>query len=386
MSRRQKVLILVWGLLFGLMGAGAGVAFLLWAVRRDFEWSLAAMEPVLAGLGGVLLALCAVQSLRERPSTPLRLPRGRVLVAAFVLALAAGLFFWGLKFGRAFSVPICAATAACLPPLAAVAVAMRRRPGRVTTRRAWAALGLGATAGPLLAVIGEIVLPLAVLLLVSAVQGGLPRAGKELSNALRAESVSPEPTIPVLVAAVVVITIVGPIVEEFVKSLPLLPLLKWVTNRRDAFLLGALAGAAFAALENMVYATAAGSDWAAVLAARSMSAAVHPLGAGLTAVAWWGVRRGEPRAARRWWRNYGLAVGVHALWNGTAVAAVALAWFANELLEGPSIATIVLLALLPAEGLGLLIALRAQGRRPRRRDRSRAVPGTSDGGLVPDPS
>ncbi len=224
-------------------------------------------------------------------------PRGRVLVAGFVLALAAGLFFWWLKLGRAFSVPICAATAAWLPPLAAVAAAMGRRPGGVTTRRGWAAFGLGATAGPLLATIGEFVLPLAVLLLVSAVTGGLPRAGKELPNALRTESLSPELMRPMLVAIVVAVTVVGPIVEELAKSLPLLPLLKWVTTRRDAFFLGALAGAAFAAVENMGYAAAAGSDWVPVLAVRSVGAAVHPLGAGLTAVAWWGVRRGEPRAA-----------------------------------------------------------------------------------------
>jgi hypothetical protein len=103
-----------------------------------------------------------------------------------------------------------------------------------------------------------------------------------------------------------------------------------------------------------------------VLAARALGAALHPFGAGLMAVAWWHTLRHESGSAARWFRNYGLAVGAHALWNGTCVvaAAVGYVWFQGwevDLLGVTDAA--VLLALLAVEGIGLLVALRALARR-----------------------
>jgi hypothetical protein len=137
-------------------------------------------------------------------------------------------------------------------------------------------------------------------------------------------------------------------------------------SARDALLLGALVGAGFAAVENLLYAAMFGSAWGGVLAIRALGAALHPFGAGLMAVAWWRVLRREPGSARRWARNYGLAVGAHALWNGTCLvaAAVAQAWFQGwevDLLGTSNGA--VLLALLAVEGIGLWVALRALARR-----------------------
>jgi hypothetical protein len=93
-----------------------------------------------------------------------------------------------------------------------------------------------------------------------------------------------------------------------------------------------------------------------------MGAALHPFGAGLMAVAWWRVQRREPGAAAGWTRNYGLAVGAHALWNGTCVvaAAVGYTWFQGWEVDLLGLSNAALLvALLAAEGIGLLVALRA---------------------------
>ena len=76
--------------------------------------------------------------------------------------------------------------------------------------------------------------------------------------------------------------------------------------------------------------------------------------------------RREPGAAAGWARNYGLAVGVHALWNGTCVvaAAVGYAWFQGWEVDLLGLSDAALLvALLAAEGIGLLVALRALARR-----------------------
>ena len=108
-----------------------------------------------------------------------------------------------------------------------------------------------------------------------------------------------------------------------------------------------------------------------MLVVRLMGSALHPFGAGLMAVAWWHVRRGEPGAAARWGRYYGLAVGAHALWNGTCVVAAAVsgAWFQGWEVDLLGVAEgAVLLALLAAEGIGLLAALRAIARRFRPAD------------------
>jgi hypothetical protein len=185
-------------------------------------------------------------------------------------------------------------------------------------------------------------------------------------DALMFGSLSEDLLSPWFLVALVEIAIIAPLVEELVKPLPLLPLLKRIDTPRDAFLLGLLTGAGFAAVENLLYAAFCGSAWSGVLAIRAMGAALHPFGTGLMAVAWWRVLRGEPDAASRWVRNYGLAVGAHALWNGTCVVAaiVAGAWFQGwevELLGVTDAA--VLLALLAAMGIGLLVALRALAHR-----------------------
>jgi hypothetical protein len=145
-----------------------------------------------------------------------------------------------------------------------------------------------------------------------------------------------------------------------------LPLLKRLDTQRDAFLLGALIGAGFAAVENLLYAAMSGSSWGGVLAIRLLGAAVHPFGAGLMAVAWWHVLRREPGASQIWIRNYGLAVGAHALWNGTCVVAATVAntWFQGWEVDLLGITdAAVLLALLALQGIGLLVALRALVRR-----------------------
>jgi hypothetical protein len=159
--------------------------------------------------------------------------------------------------------------------------------------------------------------------------------------------------------------VIAPLVEELIKPLPLLPLLGRLANARDAMLVGMLVGAGFAAVENILYATLFGSAWSGVLAVRALGAALHPFGAGLMAVAWWRVLRQEPGAATGWVQNYGLAAGVHVLWNATCVVAAAVA---QALAAGWEVQLLgvtdaaLLLALLALEGAGLLVALRVVAR------------------------
>jgi RsiW-degrading membrane proteinase PrsW (M82 family) len=369
MSNRHKTLVFVWGLMWLGIGAVAGLIFLVSAALGSSEWrlSLSVMVPLFAGsVGGGLTAFFALRSMTKAPARSFRLPPTWALGGGFVVALAAGLGLWQADLSLAFLMPIFAALAASLAPLAVVSWTMGRKPGAVTARRGWVAYGLGATASTSLAYILNVLLSAAVLFLVfGLVDWMLPRA-EDLLEALQFGPLAEELMSTWFIIAFVEIALMAPLVEELVKPLPLLPLLRRVNSARDAFLLGALAGAGFAAVENILYAAVFGSTWGGVLAGRVLGAALHPFGAGLMAVAWWGVLRGEPDAPTRWTRNYGLAVGAHALWNGTCVVAVAVAgaWFQGWEVDVLGITdAAVLLALLAAEGIGLLVALRALARR-----------------------
>ncbi len=371
MGRQQKSLVFVWGFLWLGVGGLAGLAFLLGAVDGEWRVSLGALVPLVAGLGGGgLVALFALRSMMRARAWAFRLPPTWALGGGFGLALAAGLGLWQADVSRAFLVPVFVVGTAGLAPLAAVGWALSGQPGEVNARRGWTSLGLGATAGTSLAYALNTLLPIAVLFLVFGLADALLPLAEDLLEALHFGTLTEELLSPWFLVALVEIAGIAPLVEELVKPLALLPLLRRVDSARDALLLGMLAGAGFAIVENLLYAAFSGSalvlsgaeGWGGVLAARAMGAALHPFGAGLMAVAWWRVLRGEPSAAAGWARSYGLAVGAHALWNGTAVVTVVLGytWFQGwemDLLGRTS--GVVLVALLAAEGAGLLVALRA---------------------------
>lgn len=377
-----NVLLLIWGLLWLGVGALAGMLFLLTALVGSSDWrfSLGVMVPIFAGLvGGGLVTLFALRSMFGSRSWPLRLPPTWALAGGFVMALAAGLGLWQAGVSSVFLVPLSLALAATLAPLAVVAWIVGRRPGGVTARRGWVAFGLGATASTTMAYVLNTLLSLAVLFLVFGLADEVLPLAEDLFDALAFGSLSQDLASPWFLIVLVEVAIIAPLVEELVKPLPLMPLLGRLASARDAMLLGMLVGAGFAAVENILYAALFGSTWSGVLAVRSLGAALHPFGAGLMAVAWWRALRREPGAAVGWARYYGLAVGVHALWNATCVVAATVA---QALMAGWEVELLgmtdaaLLLALLALEGAGLLVALRVMARR---------VEPVSEEGMAPAP-
>jgi hypothetical protein len=126
--------------------------------------------------------------------------------------------------------------------------------------------------------------------------------------------------------------VVAPLSEEFFKPLAAF----WIraTSRREAFLLGASVGAGFAAAENVMYASGwwwSIDSWLPIAVLRSSGAALHLLGAGLVSLAIYERRTGTGRSSIL--KTFGLAGGIHAVWNGS-IGVVMILFTERQLVAG----------------------------------------------------
>ena len=211
--------------------------------------------------------------------------------------------------------------AAIGPPLSALFLARAAAGGGLTWSRLAGAAILGGTVVPILVILVHG----AVLATVYGLVAPFAAAGRDLLDELR---VQPE-LVDVLanpwsLLFLVELALVAPIAEESLK--PLAARLVRPRSRREAFLLGAAAGAGFAVIEDLLYASGwwYSSDWwLPVAVLRSTGAALHLLGAGLISVALYERRAGmNPRTSLA--RVWGFAVGIHAFWNGAIAVTVLL--------------------------------------------------------------
>ena len=377
MSTRLKWLVTLWGVILLLPGLLAilGYCFLIpvMLMAGDIEaltWGIGLVVFLTVTLGGGGLTVYqGLQALSKRPSRLLRLPPLWAVGGGFALALAIGLGLRRVEICAPLLFPLCLMVAAVAPPLAAVVWMLDRKPGTLTWRRAGVAFVSGATVSVVLAIILEVLLPGVALLLVLDLAEPVLDGLEGLLDALAGHEVAKVLTSPVFLFALVELAVVAPLVEETVKPLVTLPLLRHLERPRDALLLGAAAGTGFAVLENVLYATGGLRIWAGILAVRALGAAVHPLGTGLVTLGWHGLLQSRPNGGRRWLGGYGLAIGIHALWNGGSVLLLALAgaqFFGETPPEVDVLGATVagsLLALLAVEGVAVFVSARALARR-----------------------
>ena len=376
-GRRAKVLVVLWGAAMFLPALPLVLGFCCLAVSmlgyddpetRAFSLGMVAIMVVGLVCGGTMLVQGS-GALRKKPTKRLRLPPLWAVIGGFVLMMATGLGLWQVEDIALLFSPWFIIVAAALPPLAAVVWTVDGRPEWLTWRRASVAFSAGATVAVLLAILLEILVPYTIVWLLLDLSEPVLDAIEGLVDLLAGGEVARTLTSPGFLLALFGLAVVAPLTEEFVKPLVVLPLLKGLESRRDAFLLGAAVGAGFAALENVVYALVGGNYWGGILTVRALGAAVHPLGAGLTALAWHASLNRKSDAGRGWIGGFGLAVGQHALWNGGLALWMALAgttFFGPELTEadvmGVSIA-VGLLALIALEGAALWMGMRVLSRR-----------------------
>jgi RsiW-degrading membrane proteinase PrsW (M82 family) len=285
-----------------------------------------------AGAGG-LAFFHGNRSVQNKPSKPLRfLLSPWLLFAIFLFLLILGGIIGLARNSLALLFPPIFVACASLPPLWAVTWMIPRTfsqddgqadPTFLTWRRGLLSFAGGATVSVFIAIVLEVLLPVIVLSLVFNLAGTLQDQVSDLFRALSNSDVADALTNPGFVYIFVQIALIAPLAEELAKPLITLPLLR-NTNKQEAFWLGALAGAGFAALENIIYATGGFSIWAGILLVRALGGALHPFGSGLMAQGWHGVLHGEKDAGKNWWKRFGIAVAVHAAWNGGSLLVITL--------------------------------------------------------------
>lgn len=397
MSVRLKRLVVLWGivlLLPGLLALPWGCVLAIMLLEED-PWvlplgvSMVVFVVVTLG-GGGLTAFQGFQALRKRPSRPLRLPPLWAAAGGFVLALGIG---FGVQQGEICAplfLPLWLMVAALVPPVAAMIWMVDGQPGTLTWRRAGVAFVAGATVSVVVAFVLELLLPGVVLLLVLELADPVFYGLGALLEGLASREVAEVLTSPGFLVALVELAVVAPLVEEAVKPVVTLPLLRHLERPRDALLLGAAAGAGFAALENVLYATAGLPIWAGILVVRALGAAVHPFSTGVVTLGWHGLLWGRPDARRRWVGGYGLAIGMHALWNGGTALLLALVgaqFFGQAPPEVDVLGVTVagsLLALLAIEGVAVFVGARVLARRLAIPEEREVKEAPVLGGLSPD--
>jgi RsiW-degrading membrane proteinase PrsW (M82 family) len=229
--------------------------------------------------------------------------------AAGAVGLAA--VVWTVVAGTEVPGAVMIVAAAAAPT--AVLLAVRARLERPVP--AAAVLG-GAIIGPLVALLGHAV----VAAFAAAFFLGFADSGRALLEELRVDPrIVDVLASPWTILLLVEYCVAAPLVEELGKALGART--ADVRTREHAFLAGVAAGAGFAVVENVLYASfgaAFGGPWPAIVAARSLGAAVHPLASGLVMTGWWDARNGG--GGRALARGYLSGAGAHAIWNGGVVA------------------------------------------------------------------
>jgi hypothetical protein len=288
------------------------------------------------GIGlGLPLAWAGWRALQGRPGHVFRSLRWWAWLLLFLAVLVIGQAV-AMTGPAAPLMPLFQIAAGALPPLIFLAWAFDaagRQAARITRRPALGSLSWGGLGGAGLALIGELLLVIAGLVVVMVVLNitdpeltarlqtivtQMGRNGRGLPMSELAQLAS-SPVI--VIAALTLLGILAPALEEVAKALavPLVAGTGRRLTRLDGFLFGVAAGAGFAIVEGILNGTLAlrmSGAWAGLMVFRGSAAAMHCLASGLVGLGWHAIL-----VERRWLRGIGLgllAVLLHGAWNMSA--------------------------------------------------------------------
>jgi len=352
MSYAGHVLMVFCGMMLALAGLLAGVGYLGLPVWSPGTQTLATSTLLAAiaalGLGlGLGLVRQGAGALAGRPGRPVDLPRGVLLALIFCVVLAFGPAMLRLSQLALWVFPLFYLAAIGLPVLIVIGFVWRRT-REATNRQMIVQLAYGALGATILAGCLELLafasVTVAVLAGVSLLPGGMAWV-QQLQDLLQTPAGLQDPervravllTPPILLVGGLLVLVLGPAIEEAVKSLSVLFLSSRLSTRSQAFAWGVAAGAGFALTEGLFNSILAIPAWQAApgfpgtggaaqmlgtglaswdqgVLLRAGASLLHALTGGLMGLGWYGLLR----QSRPWslLGMYALSVGMHAWWNG----------------------------------------------------------------------
>jgi RsiW-degrading membrane proteinase PrsW (M82 family) len=331
-----KIIVLLVGAALLLLGGGCVLVYLVLPFVHHGP-DLVATNLTIASLAAVSLILGfaltyqASNSLRGRPSGAFHPRSPWLLVLLFLPCLILGQAMISL-------LPLPVFTSLAFPPfhiIAAIApsLAILAFVGRRIKVGSWRTISLEVSHGAILAPLGALILEIAVLIImavgisfvVALTPGGIDRL-MDLSDNLQDPAWLEDPTNlaelvlqpAVLIMIIVIFVIIAPLIEELLKGLGVLFLGYRLRGEAEAFLWGIACGAGFALGESLFNGSVALEGWWAVMILRWGATLMHCVGSGIMGLGWH-----DAIVTKRPWRllgTYGASAGLHALWNGAAIA------------------------------------------------------------------
>ncbi len=325
--------VLSWILVFlcGLSALGGLVVLLIGIATALGSVSALAGEggslTVLAQLAGFGLALLlggafgmyySVTGIMRRPSPKFTLPPAWVMLALTLLALVGGVALWHVNAfgyttpGTALGVLPLAALCGIAPAATILAFTSQRLGDPATRRHVWMSLFWGAAGATLLAAVLELVLGVIVAVLMNV----------PFSTALNTNLTSGNPAQSLFI--LIEISIIAPVVEEGLKPLGALLIIRRLRTPGQAFLVGMAGGIGFDLVETIGYIGMGQADWVYVAIERIGAGLLHGVGAGMAALGWYYLINGKG-VPLRWLKGIGCgvyAVVQHAVFNGSNLIAL----------------------------------------------------------------
>lgn len=306
---------------------------------------------------GAALTYQARSSLAGRPSRIFRPTSPWLLALIFLLCLLIGqavISLLGQPTLTSLVFPPIHVLAATCPALTVLALVARRLQA-ASWRTVSVELAHGAILAPTGALAAEIIVLVVIAFVISFIvaltPGGMERL-LALSNNLRDPAWVEDPAnLAQLVLSpwaltliVIVFVIVAPLIEEFLKGLGVLFLSYRLKGPAEALVWGVACGAGFALAESLFNGSIAVDGWAPVMVMRWGASLMHCVGSAILGLGWH-----QALVGRRPWRlvgALGASTGIHALWNGAAVAVAV-----------PSLLMVTRPQDLPAQGVAGLVVL-----------------------------
>ncbi len=264
-------------------------------------------------VGGAFAIYYGIRGIQRKPSPRFALPNPLLFLGLTALVYIAAIAVWHLSTGpgSAFaSLPLVVLSAA-LPSLTILSFATWRLHNPTSRRHVWMSFIYGSTLAILIALILNTIGEIVVLIFEISLE---PRT---------VPSVNPSsPDNIQIIGALLLLSVVAPLVEEGVKPLGTVLSLWRLRSPASAFLMGLAAGCGFGIFESVsIYIGQGQADWVVVALERVGSSLLHGLGAGMGALGWYYLFRGKG-VRLRWWRGFGClayALFQHGLFNGMAL-------------------------------------------------------------------